>query len=278
MSPNQFESCQTGRTNVNHKEYNATKLSDFKGCMLKIVCGKTTWNPPPSAWISDCWIWDLYISYSLWLGSCIGILVIQYKYIHVHPAIAYMYVYYIYYMYICENCIQPFFPTSQAIQPITPAVAIVHESSVICKARQKRSKATVTRWESCSNSTKPEGPLGWPRSVPRSTKVSPLVGLISLKKKKWNHLEKGIYSPKVFVRNGENPENDVFFCQKDSFLFQGGYFQKNHDKRGGCMIFWLNQVELEKHSLEICQNPRSKTTIFFGWQLWFMFFFSVRWP
>ena len=140
--------------------------------------------PPPSAWISDCWIWDLYISYSLWLGSCIGILVIQYKYIHVHPAIAYMYVYYIYYMYICENCIQPFFPTSQAIQPITPAVAIVHESSVICKARQKRSKATVTRWESCSNSTKPEGPLGWPRSVPRSTKVSPLVGLISFFQKK----------------------------------------------------------------------------------------------
>ena len=188
MSTNQFESCQTGKTNVNHKEttrlslkacmYNATKLSDFNRCMLKKSSGVKQHEIPPSAWISDGWVWDLYISYSLWLGPCIGILVIQYKYIHIyiytHPTIAYMYIYisadtyvYIQYIYIhiySKPASNPI-PTT-TIQPMTPAVAIVHESSVICKARQKRSKATVTRCDSCSNSTKPEGPLGRPRSVP----------------------------------------------------------------------------------------------------------------
>lgn len=195
-------------------------------------------SPPPSAWISDCWIWDLYISYSLWLGSCIGILVIQYKYIHVHPAIAYMYVYYIYYMYICENCIQPFFPTSQAIQPITPAVAIVHESSVICKARQKRSKATVTRWESCSNSTKPEGPLGWPRSVPRSTKVSPLVGLISLKKKKHETtLKKEFIAPKFLFEMVKILKMMFFFVKRTLFFSRGVIFRKTMINVGDVWFF-----------------------------------------
>ena len=143
----------------------------------KIVCGKTTWNPPQRL---DFWLlnmgfihliftltWILYRHTSHTIQVYIYILI----YIYIHPTIAHMYVYI--YVYIFQTCIHPFFPTSQAIQPITPAVAMVHESSVICKARQKRSKATVTRWDSCSNSTKPEGPLGWPRSVPRSTKVSP---------------------------------------------------------------------------------------------------------